>query len=110
MSSSECARCEDKLKDKAFDILWNGTPSLGVYFKFLDDGTVESNQSMFNGQPWEVVNRNQFALSRKNGSLVLWEFKDDTGQEAFRTDKKLYGMKLKKKMEGSKREGAMNHG
>ena len=89
------AACEAKLRGNKFDILWNGKPSFDVYFKFLGDGTVESNQSMFNKQPWKALSGKQFALMRKNGSDVIWQFSDKAGREAFRTDKKLVGMRLK---------------
>merc|ERR1719433_1508912 len=88
--------CEKLLINKKFDILWNGKPTLDVYFKFLANGKMESNQTMFNGQPWRAVKNNQFAAKRKNDSEVLWQFKDKTGQEAFRTDRKHYGMRLSK--------------
>ena len=94
--ASDFPACEEMLINKKFDILWNGKPSFDVYFKFLPNGIMESNQTMFNGQPWEAVQNNQFTAERKNGSKVLWQFKDETGQEAFRTDRKLYGMRLSK--------------
>lgn len=87
--------CVDKLTGRTFDILWNGSDQFLVHFTFHADGTMNSNQTMFDGAPWRAVNRKQFEVGRKNGSFVLWEFTDMTGREAFRTDKKLYGMKLK---------------
>ena len=95
--ASTYSECENLLINKKFDILWNGKPSFDVYFKFLPDGIMESNQTMFNGQPWEAVESNQFTAERKNGTKVIWQFKDETGKEAFRTDRPLFGMRLSKK-------------
>ena len=90
-------KCEQMLTDNKYDILWNGVPSFGYYFKFLANGIVESNQTMFDGLPWKAVNDKQFTINRKNGSQVLWEFKSlKTGSEAFRTDKPLFGLRLVK--------------
>ena len=47
------------------------------------------------GHTFGAVSGNQFEIGRKNGSFVLWEFTDQTEREAFRTDKKLFGMRLK---------------
>ena len=84
------------LVGKKFDILWNGKNQFAIYFKFNEDGSVESNQTMFNNAPWIALSNNQFTLGRKNTSKVLWQFKDTTYTEAFRTDKPLYGMRFSK--------------
>ena len=87
--------CADKLAGRTFEILWNGSNQFAIHFVFHANGTLNSNQTMFDGAPWRPVSRSQFELGRKNGSFVLWEFTDKTGREAFRTDKKLFGMRLK---------------
>lgn len=99
VDASAVTTCEEKLRGKKFDVLWNSAPSLDVQFEFLSDGTVVSNQTMFNGQPWRAVNANQFELSRKNGCSVLWQFKGITSNEAFRTDKQMYGLRLRHDMQ-----------
>ena len=88
--------CVGKLAGRTFDILWNGKNQFLVHFEFKADGTIHSNQTMFDGAPWRAVKGNQFEVGRKNGSFVLWEFMDEMGREAFRTDRKLFGMRLTK--------------
>eukprot|EP00640_Fibrocapsa_japonica_P005510 CAMPEP_0113944530 /NCGR_PEP_ID=MMETSP1339-20121228/34482_1 /TAXON_ID=94617 /ORGANISM="Fibrocapsa japonica" /LENGTH=97 /DNA_ID=CAMNT_0000949763 /DNA_START=50 /DNA_END=343 /DNA_ORIENTATION=+ /assembly_acc=CAM_ASM_000762 len=88
--------CYHLLVNKKFDITTGGSPNLGVWWRFKDDGLVECNQIMFDKQPWRATNKTQFELQRKNGSWVLWQWSDKEGNEAFRTDKKVYGMRLAK--------------
>lgn len=100
-ASADLSTCAGKLVDRTrtFDILWNGKNQFAIHFAFHADGTMSSNQTMFDGAPWEAVSKKQFKVGRKNGSFVLWEFSDASGREAFRTDKTLYGMRLKGKKE-----------
>jgi hypothetical protein len=93
--------CFSNLAGKTFDVLWNGNNQFAIHFAFHADGTMSSNQAMFDGAPWHPTSLLQFDLGRKNGSFVLWEFRDATEREAFRTDKKLYGMRLKKEAHSS---------
>ena len=59
-------------------------------------GILECNQTMFNGCKWKAINKTQFELPRKNGSIVLWEFKKNSTTEAFRKDKPIFSMRLAK--------------
>lgn len=88
--------CAQHLRGRKFDVLMNNTNAFAIYFRFKEDGTVECNQTMFNKAPWNAINQNQFTLGRKNGSEVLWQFKNRDWNEAFRTDKPIYGMRLSK--------------
>ena len=51
---------------------------------------------MYDKAPYKVTSAKNFELKRKNGSTVVWEFKNSSGQEAFRVDKPIYGMRLAK--------------
>lgn len=95
-TADDLSVCADKLAGRTFDVLWNGSNQFAVYFQFHADGTMNSNQTMFDNAPWRAVSRSTFEVGRKNGSFVLWEFKDATGLEAFRTDRKLFGLRLKR--------------
>ena len=85
--------CYHLLAGKKFDILWNGAPYC-YYFIFHENGKIECNQTMFDGQTWEVVNDKQFNCVKKNGKKILWQFNEKTGQTGFRTDKKFHQIRL----------------
>ena len=74
MESNPSASDPRYTEEKKYDILYNGTNAFAIWFRFRSDGTLESNQTMFNKCKFNITNANEFELPRKNGSKVLWRW------------------------------------
>ena len=55
---ADISECAAKLSGNTFDILMNGANQFLIHFKFHANGTMSSNQTMFEGAPWRAVNKN----------------------------------------------------
>ena len=90
---------DERYNGKKYDILHNGTNAFLVHYIFNPNadgttGTISCNQTMFDKDPYTVVNDKDFKLGRKNGSEVLWRWSSPT--EAFRVDKPIFSFRLAK--------------
>ena len=60
VKTTEGSTCAHWLVNNKFDILMSGKNEFAIYWLFKADGTVESNQTMFNNAAYRPINANQF--------------------------------------------------